>query len=327
MKKTILFTAMLLVASAASATYCKDGSRIESHPNGNCNVPIPGTGTNSNPYSEASSNQTQGQVMGQAQGQGQVQGITASGNSANENTSSSNSNSTGGSNTGGNSNNRNSSSSSAADNGSGNSVVGGSTGGNTLVGGSNQAGGASGNAVTVAGDSVRSNAVAWAPVIPGAPASPLAAANLAIVPGVCGPRVEVERRVIVGKRFGPFGGQYDVEQGYEDVVTPSPNRFVEADGYLWGHKVTRFATVLGTSSAQSFSVGGYGTNSNGGQGGASASGQLQQIVKQADVEECVYATRPVIVPMASAVVACPLSLPTSKPIARKRKPVALPVCK
>lgn len=41
MKSPIIFAALLLSVSMAHATYCKDGSLIASHPNGDCSKPIP----------------------------------------------------------------------------------------------------------------------------------------------------------------------------------------------------------------------------------------------------------------------------------------------
>lgn len=129
----------------------------------------------------------------------------------------------------------------------------------------------------------------WAPVIHGQAAPALAAANLVVLPGVCGPRVWVERVPVVGKRFGVWGGQSDVEQGYDEAIRPEAEPFVQRGAYLIGHQVTQFTAVIGTSSAGSFSLGGYGKNGDGAQGGGAASGQLQQIVSKVQVRECVMA--------------------------------------
>lgn len=147
----------------------------------------------------------------------------------------------------------------------------------------------------------------WAPVIHGAAAPALAAANLVMLPGVCGPRVWVERVPVVGKRFGVWGGQSDVEQGYDDMIRPEAEPFVQRGAYLIGHQVTQFTAVVGTSSAGSFSLGGYGKNGDGAQGGGAASGQLQQIIAKVQVRECVMATPQRVEPVEILPVLAPLA--------------------
>jgi hypothetical protein len=195
-----------------------------------------------------------------------------------------------------------------------NSVAGANTGTNTsansLQGGAQNASTqsgvkGSGNATVAvdarqAGDVYNSKTTVWAPVVHGPAAAPLAAANLVVIPGVCGPRVEVIKTPVVGKRFGIFGGQDDVEQGYDYEVVPAAVPYKIVGGEQHGEVVTFLAAALGTSSAGSFSIGGYGKDGNGGQGGAAASGQLQQIVTRVLRRDCV---------MARAVEPAPIAIP------------------
>lgn len=165
-------------------------------------------------------------------------------------------------------------------------------------------------------NSYEAKTIVHAPVIHGQAAPALATAGLVMVPGQCGPRVQVIRRPVIGKRFGVWGGQSDVEQGYAEEVAPAtdgngiPVPFVQQDGYLMGHQVTQFVAVLGTSSAGSFSIGGFGKDGQGGQGGGAASGQLQQIVGKVAVIDCVMPSRVVAAaPVAPALVAAPMPAP------------------
>lgn len=164
---------------------------------------------------------------------------------------------------------------------------------------SNQSAGGAGGSVVIegnqAGSGDRSNFVAWAPVIHGPAAPALASANLVVVPGVCGPRVRVITTQITGQHYGPFNGRYDENRGYMETLGPWLNDdgnpgapFVWRDGFMLGHVVTQYAAVVGTSSAASFSLGGF-VDSKGLQGGAAGSGAAQQLVKSIQVSDCVYA--------------------------------------
>lgn len=84
---------------------------------------------------------------------------------------------------------------------------------------------------------------------------------------------------------------------------------------MLGHVVTQYAAVVGTSSAASFSVGGF-VDSKGLQGGAAGSGAAQQLVKSVQVSDCVYA-----MPAQPA----PIATPAPKPRPRKiiRRPVVV----
>lgn len=149
-------------------------------------------------------------------------------------------------------------------------------------------------ATTIAVDSAdRSSssyrAVAFAPVIHGPAAPALAAGPMVVVPGQCGPRVLIVRRDVVGSRFGVWGGQQDVLQGQDEITAPAPEPFVQVGPYLMGHSVTVYTAVLGTSSAASLSLAGYGKEGQGAQGGGSTGGQLQQMVQRIAVRECVMA--------------------------------------
>lgn len=146
-----------------------------------------------------------------------------------------------------------------------------------------------------AGSGDRSSFVAWAPVLHGPAAPALASANLVVLPGVCGPRVRVITTQIMGQHYGPMGGRYDEQRGYMETLGPwldedgnIGNPFIWRDGFMLGHVVTQYAAVVGTSSAASFSVGGF-VDSKGLQGGAAGSGAAQQLVKSLQVAECLYA--------------------------------------
>jgi hypothetical protein len=140
-----------------------------------------------------------------------------------------------------------------------------------------------------------SRTTVWAPVVHGPAAAPLAAANLVVVPGKCGPRVNIIKTDVTGKRFGVWGGQDDVAQGLnydmESATDASgnPEPFKRVGDYLLGHEVVIQSAVVGTSSGGSFSLGGYGKNGEGAQGGGAASGGLQQIVSKILVRDCIMA--------------------------------------
>jgi hypothetical protein len=156
-------------------------------------------------------------------------------------------------------------------------------------GSSGAAGSGGGGNLSVSNTNVQERTTVWAPVIHGQAAAPLAAANMIVTPMACGPRVRVVRRPVMGKRFGVLGGQSDVEQGEDDDIEPADQPFVEIGGKLFGHQVTQYAAILGTSSSGSFSLGGYGSSGNGAQGGAAQSGQLQQISSRFYVRDCLMA--------------------------------------
>lgn len=139
------------------------------------------------------------------------------------------------------------------------------------------------------GDSGNYSATAWAPIIHGPAAPALAAGNMVMAPTICGPRVNIIRTQVEGVRFGVWGGQQAVNQGYDEVLAPAENLFIQSGAYLIGHSVTSYTVALGTSSAGSFSVGGFSNNGGGAQGGGATSGAMQQIVQRHTVRECVMA--------------------------------------
>lgn len=237
--------------------------------------------------------------------QGQAQGIDRSGNSANSNANgqgqqqanngtnaqgqtSANTNTAGG-NTGGNSRNSQATTTTA-----GNGAGAGAGSGNRTENRTNTALAvdASDRSSTV----YESRAVAWAPVIHGPAAAPLAAANLVVVPGKCGPRMMVVSKNIVGQRFKSILPDSTFDQTTSDrLVTltdgngnPLPP-FENRGGFLMGHEVTILATTIGTSTAGSISLGIFGKSNDAAQGGSSSSGSVQQIVKEIELRECVFA--------------------------------------
>lgn len=236
--------------------------------------------------------------------QGQQQGIDRSGNSANTNTA--------GGNTGGNSANRN-------------SMTGGAQNSaqTTNAGNGAGAGAGSGNRTSLATGaqsfdlSDRSNtsytdnsrAVAWAPVIHGPAAPALAAANLVVVPGKCGPRMMIVTRDIIGQRFKSLLPDSTFNQTTTDRLVPLTDSngmpvepFERRGDYLMGHEATILATTVGTSTAGSISLGLFGKGGDAGQGGSSSSGSVQQIVKEIELRDCVFAMAvaapqpPVVIP-------------------------------
>lgn len=189
-------------------------------------------------------------------------------------------------------------------------TAGGNTGGNsantvgqsTTAGNGAGAGAGSGNRtanttrVDASDRSVTNNsykAVAWAPIIPGPVAPALATANLVVIPGQCGPRVRVVATNVVGKQFGPFGGQYDVMQGIDTDTVMAQGADGQYEPYVvigddvWGQRVDRAIGAIGTSSSTNFSVGGFSSKGDAAQGGAGGSGSLQQIVARSFVTDCV----------------------------------------
>jgi hypothetical protein len=274
MNRNLPILALALVSSSAFATYCPDNSGVGDHVNDDCHAPF------KNPTKNPSTG------GGGGGGAGVGVGVAAAQSSAG-----------------------------ASAVGTGGKSISNAAGGNATANGgrqqqqqaqqqrqslnntnSNQSGGGSvvieGNQ---SGSGDRSSFVAWAPVIHGPAAPALASANLVVVPGVCGPRVRVITSQIVGQHYGPAGGRYEENRGYMETLGPwldedgNPGKpFVWRDGFMLGHVVTQYAAVVGTSSAASFSLGGF-VDSKGLQGGAAGSGAAQQLVKSIQVADCLYA--------------------------------------
>lgn len=312
--RNLSLLALALAASLpAAATYCASGTAHAGQPEpywpDRCNegatpastsksaalgVGIAGAASNADADASAKSNSaanatgTGGKASSSANGgsaaaiQGQQQGISGSGNSSAR---------------------------------SGN-TTGTVNGTNTLTGGSSRAsataagagaGSGSGNSTSNttnldASDrsSSRDRTTVWAnPVIHGQAAAALPSANIAIVPGVCGPRVMVVSRPVVGREAHMMSDASTFDHTTTDrVVALTDGNGLPADpfevrgGYLIGHQIMVMAAVIGTSTAASFSLGGFSASGGGAQGGVAASGQLQQLVKSVEVVECVYGPVP-----------------------------------
>jgi len=188
-----------------------------------------------------------------------------------------------------------------------------------------------------------SKTTVWAPVVHGQTAAPLAAANMVIVMGSCGPLKELVAKDIVGKRFGIWGGQQDVLQGetftaeYPVDEYKRPIRgFYQRGEVMYGERVNRAMYIIGTSTGASLSIGGFGSNGQGAQGGGSASGQLQQFGSYAWTEECeAYKLMPEVIveqkPIQQPIIFTPA--PQCEPIIQpkrkviRRKPAPAPICK
>jgi hypothetical protein len=199
---------------------------------------------------------------------------------------------------------------------------GGASGGNVL--GLDSSGGNSTTNVDASDNSV-SRSVAWAPVSHGPAAPALAAANLVVSNDTCGPRVVIVRRPIEGVRFGVWGGQSAVQQGYDEVAHEAEPAFVQQGENLMGHKVTTYTAVVGTSSGGSLSLGGFGRSGDGAQGGGSTTGAMQQVVQRVTVRACVFAQeKPVVVTPVAAPVVLPVGLPIIAPPAMTPAPLPAP---
>ena len=204
-----------------------------------------------------------------------------------------------------------------------------SSGGNKLASGSVSSSGAnqlgqktnassdgSGNSLTTVDASDRSNTTynskttVWAPVVHGPAAPALGVGVIAVMPSTCGPRVKIVQRPVVGVRFGVWGGQTDVAQGYDEILEDADEPFVQRGEYRMGHEVVTYTATLGTSSAGSLSLSGFGKNGDGAQGGGATSGALQQLVQRHTVRQCVMAQK--IVPV--GVLVTPRPAPQPLPI-------------
>ncbi|WP_407306976.1 hypothetical protein [Acinetobacter sp.] len=133
-------------------------------------------------------------------------------------------------------------------------------------------------------------ATAWAPVILGQAAPALAAGNVIIYPGQCGPRHELRKIDVTTTHHGVIWDS-EKKQGFDYSIVPAEHPFIERGEYLMGHQVIEYTAIIGTSSGGSFSLGGFGSGGQAAQGGAASNGQVQQIVQRVSLRECVYATR------------------------------------
>jgi hypothetical protein len=262
--------------------------------------------------SDRSDNSTRNFTGANEQGQGQSSENALILKSSNTLSNGSSSNSQGG--TGGSSSSQTGASTSSAqtgastsNGGSSSSQTGASTSQGGASGGNTMGLAGSGNSTTTVDAADRSTtnyssrAVTWAPVIHGPAAPALAAANVVVVPGVCGPRVVIARQAIEGVRFGVWGGQTSVQQGYDEVAQEADQPFLQQGPYLMGHIVVTYTAVVGTSSGGSLSVGGFGRSGDGAQGGGSTSGAMQQVVQRVTARACIFAQetqeKPVVVPV------------------------------
>lgn len=185
-----------------------------------------------------------------------------------------------------------------------------SSGGNTLSNGSSSGGNqlsqsarsssdGSGNSVTSVDASnnskYNSRATVWAPIIPGPAPAPLAAGRLIQSTGECGPRARTYDIPVYGTRFQLLGGQQQVVQGYahELAIASIPYIYHETElphgkiATVFGSRVEAYTATLGTSSAGSLVVGGFGKQGDGGQVGTNTGGSLEQIVQRYTIRECV----------------------------------------
>ena len=318
MKRSLTFAACLLAISAAHATYCPDGSTIESHPNNDCSKSNQPPKAHTPAATPATSTSTAGAAAGAAAGA----------------QAGSKSSATGGKATGGAATARQQQAQRQAQ-AQRTSVTGAGQGAGALAGAGAGSDNGNGNGANVSIDSAdRSSssyrATSWAPVIHGESAAPLANAGLIALPGVCGPRVRAVTTQVIGVRFGFFGGQSEVNQGYTQELGPEYKEdgteaepFIVDGGNVYGHRYTILAAALGTSSANSISVGGF-RGGDAAQGGVASSGGMQQIGTRIVISRCVYATLPPPPPL--------LPLPAREPkvvyrtVTRWRdRPVAAPV--
>jgi hypothetical protein len=316
MKRSLIALAALAASASCFATYCPDGSTIESHPNNDCsksNQP-PKTHTPAAVPTTSTAGAAAGAVAGAQAGSK----ASATGGKASA--------------TGGAATARQQQAQRQAQ-AQRTSVTGVGQGAGALAGAGAGSDNGNGNGATVSIDAAdRSSssyrATSWAPVIHGESAAPLANAGLIALPGVCGPRVRAVTTQVIGVRFGFFGGQSEVNQGYTQELGPEYNEdgteaepFIVDGGNVYGHRYTILAAALGTSSANSISVGGF-RGGDAAQGGVASSGGMQQIGTRIVISRCVYATVAPPPPL--------LPLPAREPkvIYRTRwrdRPVAVPV--
>jgi hypothetical protein len=266
MKNTTLAIALMVASVSASATYCKDGSTIESHPNGDCNyrppAETPQAGAKSsaeaaaaaaaysasNSSARASQGQGQGQHQGQQQAQGQRTDQAQTAQQANAQRVSA---------------------------GNGNS-----TGQSVTVQGA-QAG---------SGDSYRSLAIAL-PSVPMTPPSFVAGATVTTTASACGPLQRIVGEPVYGDHNGVFSsskvwlGNTEHTDLYLDE-RGDIKAYTAMGGRWFGHQVIYSTAALGVSSAANLTIGGGGSGGGWGQGGGGASGAMQRLVTTIQLRLC-----------------------------------------
>ncbi|RZL31404.1 MAG: hypothetical protein EOP35_22135 [Rubrivivax sp.] len=294
MKKTLIALAAL-AALPAWATFCPDGSAIESHLNNDCHAAIKTPSTAAvNPAATAAA--TSGANAGAAALAGSRSAATGGKASA----------------TGGAASARQqqaqrqaqaqrtsvTGAGQGAGAGAGASAGAGAGAGSGFNGDINISAGA-GASGSGGGTTYRTNIIP--PFIPST-AAPLPATNIAVVEGRCGGQVMAIMREVRGRETHTRADTSEFVVGWTEVVrpltdgngTPTPFDTTTMPGYTLGHVWYRTTMAAGTSMDASFAVNVFGKNAGGG-GGASAGGQITRPMSEVDIQPCVLAG-PVLLP-------------------------------
>lgn len=301
MNKTLIALSLALASTGAAATYCQDGSTIESHPNGNCNYTPPktpgfeGVKVEVSPnassdaqakaaaQSSASIKASQSTAVSNRQGQQQQQAQRQSLNNTNANQ---------------------------------------SAGGSVVIEG-NQAG---------SGD--RNTTFFLPPVIHGPSLPPMVSGKTDATVTPCSWRKEVWQRPVFMLVRNSFFPDEMTQVGWDDFTKDMPERFlivqvpVGRDAYgaiiysemASGTQLIIKAEPLNSSSGASFSIGGVG-GKGGGQFGGMDQGAVQQWVSNITAVECFIPVERV----APAPYTAPAAIPAPAPKPRPRKIIRRPV--
>lgn len=122
----------------------------------------------------------------------------------------------------------------------------------------------------------------------------VAAANVSVQAGACGPRQVVTHRPVEGTFIGLFKSRR-IAQGVTDSLeqAPDPFRYItlpDGSRRMYGHRVITYTTVVGVSGSRNVQLGGGGSSGNWGQGGYGTSSAMQQLVVRHTLEECEVGT-------------------------------------
>ena len=287
MKRSLTFAACLLAISAAHATYCPDGSTIESHPNNDCSKSNQPPKTHTPTAVPTTSTSTAGAAAGAVAGAQAGSKSSATGGKASA--------------TGGAASARQQQAQRQAQ-AQRTSVTGAGQGAGALAGAGAGSDNGNGNGATVNIDSANRSVSSTSyrstiipSFIPGG-AAPLPATNIAVVEGKCGGQVMAIMREVRGRETHTRADTSEFVVGWTEVIRPltdgngipTPFDTTTMPGYTLGHVWYRTTMAAGTSMDASFAVNVFGKNAGGG-GGASAGGQITRPMSEVDIQPCVLA--------------------------------------
>lgn len=117
---------------------------------------------------------------------------------------------------------------------------------------------------------------------------------------ICGPRQEIVLAAVNGTFHGLFR-RSKVDQGTTDTLQPAavPFRSItypDGSTRYYGHQVTSYVAVVGTSGARSVALGGGGSAGDWGQGSLGTSGANQRMVMKHVLTECELGTSARVMP-------------------------------